>query len=110
MTLITRNIESMTNEFAAIERAVCARFFVTWEEMASDSRARDIARPRQVLMFLARERTALSFPEIGDIMGKHHTTVLHGFRTIQKMVWVGHSIARDIDAIRAVLESQKVAA
>jgi len=51
--------------------------------MFSQKRTRDIARPRQVAMWLARELTPHSLPEIGDAFGgRDHTTVMHACRTI----------------------------
>jgi chromosomal replication initiator protein len=54
--------------------------------MHSKKRTRAIARPRQIAMWLARELTTHSLPEIGDIFGgRDHTTVIHACRTIASL-------------------------
>jgi chromosomal replication initiator protein len=66
-----------------IQAVVCERFGLPLIEMSSRRRARGVARPRQVAMYLARELTRLSLPEIGRRFGnKDHTTVLHACRTV----------------------------
>jgi chromosomal replication initiator protein len=55
-------------------------------DMHSKKRNRNIARPRQVAMALAKELTEMSLPEIGDAFGnRDHTTVLHACRTIASL-------------------------
>lgn len=65
-----------------IENAVAARFGLTREAMRCLTRARAVARPRQIAMFLAREITDHSLPRIGRHFGRDHTTVLHAVRKI----------------------------
>ncbi len=74
----------------AIARAVGAYYGIGWNDLASPRRAGPIVRARPVLMFLAREHTTLSLPQIGRRLGgRDHTTVIHSCRKI------GH--LRDID-------------
>ena len=63
-----------------------ARFFnIQVKDLKSARRNKFIARPRQIAMYLSREHTAHSFPEIGGAFGKrHHTTVMHACDTIRK--------------------------
>jgi len=64
---------------AEIQSAVCARFDLPRHEMRSPVRSNRIARPRQLAMYLARELTDLSLPQIGrQFGGRDHSTVLHG--------------------------------
>jgi len=66
-----------------IENAVAARFGLTREAMRASSRARAVARPRQIAMYLAKELTQKSLPEIGELFGgRDHTTVLHAVRKV----------------------------
>ena len=66
-----------------IQKTVSEFYKIKVAEMYSQKRTRAIARPRQVAMWLARELTAHSLPEIGDAFGgRDHTTVLHACRTI----------------------------
>ncbi len=66
-----------------IQKTVADYFKIKVADMYSQKRTRAIARPRQVAMFLARDLTPHSLPEIGDAFGgRDHTTVLHACRTI----------------------------
>ena len=65
-------------------------------DMHSKKRSRDIARPRQIAMALAKELTQLSLPNIGDAFGgRDHTTVLHACKTIAEMRTTDMVIERD---------------
>lgn len=82
-----------------IEEAVAARFHVKISELKSRRRSKTLVHPRQIAMFLCRELTDASFPEIGrHFGGKDHTTIMHACKQIAK--------ARDNDgALRATLDS-----
>lgn len=61
-----------------IQRVVSEHFGIEKEEMKSRKRTRSVVHPRQVAMFLSRELTEYSFPDIGGFFGgRDHTTVLH---------------------------------
>ena len=65
----------------AIQDAVCERFRITRDELLSTSRAARLVWPRQVAMYLARENTDLTFPDIARRFGgRNHTTVMHAVR------------------------------
>lgn len=65
--------------------AVAVFFRLTPEELKSRTNARRIARPRQIAMFLVRELTDYSLPQIGSMFGgKHHTTVLYSIEKIRE--------------------------
>jgi chromosomal replication initiator protein len=69
-----------------VQEQTCAAFGVTLEELLSSSRAQPVAWPRQVAMYLARELTGATLPQIGRAFGKNHTTVLHACRrTAERM-------------------------
>ena len=73
---------------------------------AQQKRSRDIARPRQVAMALAKELTQLSLPNIGDAFGgRDHTTVLHACKTIAEMRGNDADIAHDYDTLLAMLRN-----
>jgi chromosomal replication initiator protein len=66
-----------------IQKTVADYYKIKVADMFSQRRTRAVARPRQVAMWLARELTPHSLPEIGDAFGgRDHTTVLHACRTI----------------------------
>ena len=65
----------------AIQDAVCETFHITREELLSPSRAARLVWPRQVAMYLARESTDLTFPDIARRFGgRNHTTVMHAVK------------------------------
>lgn len=70
-----------------IQEAVSRSFRIPPIEMISARRARDVSRPRQVAMYLARELTCHSLPRIGYYFGdRDHTTVMHGIREVKKRI------------------------
>jgi len=70
----------------AIIRAVAAKFNVPPSQIKLKSNRRDVARPRQIAMYLTKELTQASLPEIGRAFGgKHHTTVLHSIHRIEEL-------------------------
>ena len=78
----------------------------TVAEMFSPRRARNIARPRQVAMFLAKNLTSLSYPEIGrQFGGRDHTTVMHAVRSIEGLINTDDSINEDVQLLRSLLSS-----
>jgi chromosomal replication initiator protein len=69
-----------------IIRAVAAKHNLQPAQLKLKSNRKEIARPRQIAMFLTRELTQASLPEIGRAFGgKHHTTVLHSIHRIEEL-------------------------
>ena len=69
-----------------IQKAVADHYNLRLSEMLSERRARNIARPRQVAMYLAKQLTQRSLPEIGrKFNGRDHTTVIHAVRKIEDL-------------------------
>ncbi len=87
-----------------IQRAVCAHYRLDKSEMASKRRVRAIARPRQVAMYLAKELTPRSYPEIGRRFGgRDHSTVIHAVRTVEALRVGDSELDAEIAAIRRSL-------
>ena len=83
----------------AIQDAVCEAFAITVDELLSPSRAARLVWPRQVAMYLARENTNLTFPDIGRRFGgRNHTTVMHAVKR------TADRLATDREAFEAVRE------
>ena len=69
-----------------ILRAVADKFYLQPSQLKQKTNARKIAYPRQIAMYLVKELTQASLPEIGRVFGgKHHTTVLHSIQKIEKL-------------------------
>jgi chromosomal replication initiator protein len=72
--------------------------------MFSARRARQIARPRQIAMFLAKNLTSLSYPEIGRNFGnRDHTTIMHAVRKIEELMETDAALADDVSLLKSIL-------
>jgi chromosomal replication initiator protein len=81
--LLTDDRRSITSEM--VIRAVAAYFGLKPTQLKSKNNSRRISQPRQVAMYVCKQVTGLSLPQIGkDFGGKHHTTVLHSIRKIEE--------------------------
>jgi chromosomal replication initiator protein len=88
-----------------IQKTVADYYKIKISDMHSKKRSRNIARPRQVAMALAKELTQLSLPDIGDAFGnRDHTTVMHACRTIAALREKDHDINRDYHVLEQVLK------
>jgi chromosomal replication initiator protein len=88
-----------------IQKRVAEHFNIRIADMHSARRARAVARPRQVAMYLAKQLTSRSLPEIGrKFGGRDHTTVMHAVRKIEELREVDSTFAEDIDLLRRMLE------
>ena len=89
-----------------IQKTVADYYKIKVSEMYSKKRSRNVARPRQVAMALAKELTQLSLPDIGDAFGgRDHTTVLHACRKIADLRSHNSDITRDVTSLLKVLRS-----
>jgi chromosomal replication initiator protein len=89
-----------------IQRTVADYYKIKVSEMYSKKRSRNVARPRQIAMALAKELTQLSLPDIGDAFGgRDHTTVLHACRKVAELKSDSPEISRDFEALLQVLRS-----
>jgi len=83
-----------------IQKAVAEHYALKQADLISERRARAVARPRQVAMWLAKQITTRSLPDIGRRFGgRDHTTVLHAVRRIEALKGEDAGIARDIDVL-----------
>ena len=88
-----------------IQKTVAEFFKLKISDMHSKRRTRNVARPRQVAMALAKELTQMSLPEIGEAFGnRDHTTVLHACRTIASLRKQDAVINRDYLVLEQVLK------
>lgn len=87
-------------------QTVAARYGVRVSELKSSRKTRDVTRPRQVAMFLARQLTGQSYPEIGKALGgKDHSTVVKGVKKIQGQMAREAALAEEIRVLeRELLE------
>ncbi len=89
-----------------IQKKVAEHFQIKLSDMHSARRSRSVARPRQVAMYLAKQLTSRSLPEIGrKFGGRDHTTVMHAVRKIDELRQGDPAFAEDVDLLRRMLES-----
>jgi chromosomal replication initiator protein len=88
-----------------IQRRVAEHYRLKLHDLVSPRRAREVARPRQVAMYLAKQLTPRSLPEIGRRFGgRDHTTVMHAVKRIEELRAQDHELDRDIQHLKRVLD------
>ena len=88
-----------------IQRAVCDEFRLSLTDMVSKRRARAVARPRQVAMYLSKKMTKRSLPDIGRRFGgRDHTTVMHAVKRIDALRLEDAAFNTQIETVEAVLK------
>ncbi|MDC0737996.1 chromosomal replication initiator protein DnaA [Cognatishimia sp. SS12] len=89
-----------------IQRRVADHYNIRLSDMIGPKRVRTFARPRQVAMFLCKQLTSRSLPEIGRRFGgRDHTTVMHGVKRIEELRSSDGQIAEDLEMLRRALEA-----
>lgn len=89
-----------------IQRKVAEHYNIRLSDMIGPKRVRTVARPRQIAMYLAKQMTSRSLPEIGRRFGgRDHTTIMHGVKKIEELRGADRSLAEDIDLLRRLLEA-----
>ena len=87
-----------------IQRKVAEKYRLKVADLSSERRMRNIARPRQIAMYLSRTLTNKSLLEIGESFGKKdHTTVLHAVRKIEELFQVESSLQSEVEMIQKSL-------
>ncbi|WP_298802105.1 chromosomal replication initiator protein DnaA [uncultured Lentibacter sp.] len=89
-----------------IQRKVSEHYNIRLSDMIGPKRVRTYARPRQVAMYLCKQLTSRSLPEIGRCFGgRDHTTIMYGVRKIEDMRAQDGQLAEDIEILRRILEA-----
>ena len=89
-----------------IQKKVAEHFSIRLTDMSSARRARNVARPRQVAMYLAKQLTQRSLPDIGRRFGnRDHTTVMHAVARVSELMGRDAGFAEDVEILRKMLES-----
>jgi chromosomal replication initiator protein len=87
-----------------IKSKVCEHFNVSPREMASQRRSQIVARPRQIAMFLAKQLTSRSLPQIGrEFGGRDHTTVMYAVKKVAELCQKDYSFAEDVELLKRML-------
>lgn len=89
-----------------IQRKVSEYYNIRLSDIIGPKRLRSYARPRQVAMYLCKQLTSRSLPEIGRRFGgRDHTTVMHGVKRIEELKLTDGQIAEDVEMLRRALEA-----
>ena len=88
-----------------IQRKVAEHYNIRLSDMIGPKRLRAVARPRQVAMYLSKQLTSRSLPEIGRRFGgRDHTTIMHGVKKIEELMSTDSHLADDLQMLRRLLE------
>jgi chromosomal replication initiator protein len=84
-----------------IVRLVSETFGVSVERIISKDRAREVALPRQIAMYLMREELKISLPQIGEVLGgRDHTTIMHGCEKVAELLQTDDRLSRRVMELR----------
>ncbi|MGV8988563.1 MAG: chromosomal replication initiator protein DnaA [Cypionkella sp.] len=88
-----------------IQRKVAEHYNIRLSDMIGPKRLRNIARPRQVAMYLAKQLTSRSLPEIGRRFGgRDHTTIMHGVKKIEELMAIDSQLSDDLQLLKRLLQ------
>ncbi|MEM9438172.1 MAG: chromosomal replication initiator protein DnaA, partial [Pseudomonadota bacterium] len=89
-----------------IQRKVSEHYNIRLSDMLGPKRSRNLARPRQIAMYLSKKLTTRSLPDIGRRFGgRDHTTVMHGVKKIETLIVQDSQMADDLEILRRALEA-----
>lgn len=87
-----------------IQKKVAEHYGIRLADMHSPRRARPVARPRQVAMYLCKALTSHSLPEIGrKFGGRDHTTIIHGVRKVEELMAEDAALRDDVDTLKRAI-------
>lgn len=89
-----------------IIEAAAETFNATAEQLLSERRARDCARPRQVAAYLARSLTAHSTTGIGRAMNRDHATILHATRVVENLIGRDEAFRERVERTRSLCRAK----
>ena len=86
--------------------AVYKKYGIKKEDIIGERRTKDIAQARHIAIYLIRQITDMSFPGIGKILNRNHTTIISSIETVEKKIISSQSFSLEIDElIKSVKES-----
>ena len=102
--LLRANDKKVTIE--EIQKKVAEHYNIRINDMHSPRRSRSVARPRQIAMYLAKNITSRSLPEIGrKFGGRDHTTVMHAVRKVEELKNIDSIFNDDVELLKRMLET-----
>jgi len=98
----TKNTGKRVND-SQILKAVADYFSVSIEDLVSHNRRKEVVEPRQIAMYLLREISELSYPYIGEKMGRDHTTAIHSYEKINQEINRSAALNQKILTIKDII-------
>ena len=84
-----------------IQKIVCSNYKISKNEMLSPRRSRYLVRPRQIAMYLAKNLTSKSLPDIGrEFSNRDHTTVIHSVKIINKLKLIDGDLSKNLEKLK----------
>lgn len=90
----------------SIQEVVCDKYNLEMKDMYSKTRARQIAYPRQIAMYLCRQLTDLSLIKIADSFNRDHSTIMHGVDKITKDISEDSSFAEEVNNLVRIIKGE----
>jgi chromosomal replication initiator protein len=88
-----------------IQRRVAEHYNIRLSDMIGPKRVRTIVRPRQIAMYLSKQLTSRSLPDIGRRFGgRDHTTIMHGVKKIEEMMTTDSQLSDDLQMLKRLLQ------
>ena len=99
------NYNNQSINIESIQNIVASYFNLSMQEMLSQRRSRSLARPRQIAMYLAKQYTTNSLPDIGrKFSNRDHTTVIHAVKKIQELIDKDNEVKKNITELKKKLQ------
>ena len=89
-----------------ILQEVAAFFTIPQKKIQSTSRGKDVVLPRQVAEYLMRELGGMSYPEIGKVLGQHHTSVMYGIDKLTERMLEDENLKNSVSDLRKNIQSK----
>jgi chromosomal replication initiator protein len=104
--IIEKSIQNFSKRVsdAQIIKAVAEFFHLSAEDLVSRTRRKEIVEPRQIVMYLLRDILEMSYPYIGEKLGRDHTTAIHAYEKINQEINKNSSLNQKILSIREVIQ------
>ena len=98
-------IQEVTPE--RIIKITAEHFNINTSDLSSSKRSRDIAYPRQIIMYLCRDMIDIPLQQIGKYLGKDHTTVMHGYEKIKKDLETNENLRNTLDVLKKKISTNQ---
>jgi len=98
------NFNNKSVNVELIQKLVASHFNLNIQELLSPRRSRSLARPRQIAMYLAKQHTTNSLPDIGrKFSNRDHTTVIHAVKKINELIKKDNDIRESVNELKKKL-------